>query len=193
MSYLKLWFNSGVGPQLERSEFYSSKDNKKHISVRGKDSGAFIGAGSFIWSAGVRAVCIFFLKSCYHHNQSNIFNVFPPVMRGERSTPSHSLALSVAKGPNWMHEMFGSDISGNSYLRRIIKASNLYFKLGSIVSLGLNTNILPYSNIEIYLDNEQITCSEQFKELIISLGGRISKDIEMREEECSCELCYEAA
>lgn len=177
MPYLKLYFESSPTLQLSKT-FFISPNNQKYISVRGKSSGAYLGAGSFIWSAAVKAIAIFFLKSLYYQKNFSFFHTIPPVMRGEKGTPSHSLALSIIKEPRWMGEMFGCDYDGKCNLKRLIKISNLYFNFGSYVSLGLNLNTLGYDKIEIYLDDVLIIDQEKFKFMILSLGGVIDEEIE---------------
>ncbi len=84
----------------------------------------------------------------------------------------------MRKEPRWLTEMFGTDSSGVSNIKRIIYASNLYLNFGDKVSLGLNTKRLSYETIEVYLNDQKVGEESVLKNMINRLEEHFDSSID---------------
>ena len=165
---LKLYFNSDPELSLGRVH-YLADDGQEVITIRGKNSGAYSFAETFIWSSGVKNLCVFMLITKYH---SDILgDRF--ILRGPKASLAAKLAFLVKKDLVWTTQMFGTGVNGQCNLRRLIRITNASFNLGPEVALSLNYNLINPDGIQVYLDNQKLT-SFAFLRLIDVIKKEVS-------------------
>lgn len=161
MPELLLWFVSYGGEvQLERSVYVDATGSER-VAVRGKGRRAYKGAGVFQWTPGVQALAVVFLTALMRHLKQ--VNTYLPLLEGEKRSLAYSLYYALAKQPEWLFEMFGSDDAGDAALRQLLFRSDL--RTGKI-AISLNEQILPASSIKIYLDGVELVHSEEIERLV---------------------------
>ena len=97
MAELSLYLTDAEQPQLHRTHFSHSLLEDEQRCVRGKSEGAYSGYASFQWTAGVKALVIFFLRSrCASAQDSERV-----VLEGEDGSLASSLDYALGKLPLW--------------------------------------------------------------------------------------------
>src|SRR4051812_34328487 len=102
-----LHFTGAEQPELSRTDFHHPQYAPRGRSaVRGKDEGAYPGAGSFQWSPVVK-VLIAYLLRCAAWGRLPSRHGECPFLEGGPGTPAASLNWALGKKLQWMCEMFG--------------------------------------------------------------------------------------
>ena len=159
MSCLKLWFRSALGdPQLDRAAFSHKllNDPGTRVSMRGRTPGVLPQrTGNFLWSNGVRAMCLLFVQTqlaeCQQQECKNGAR-FLPYLEGDRLSPASSLDLALSKTPLWLQDLFGLDSRNHSIAHRMFRRSNPELKRPGPVLVSLNQEFLPSSSVVIFVN-----------------------------------------
>ncbi len=163
MSELIFWFSrSQEQIELERTIYIDN--GAEIVSIRGKSSGAYKGAGVFQWTPGVKALAIVFTRALIR--QLKQVSTFLPLLEGTKGSLAFSLYYALVKQPVWLFEMFGSAIDGNAKLRKILFRSSL--GTGK-VAVSLNEELLSPNSIKIYIDKREIRSVEELESLVSTL------------------------
>lgn len=161
MFKVKLTFCSGVTIELLRVDLSHVGANTQ-ISVRGKTSGAFRGAGTFQWSSAVRAVASIFLKAKLSDEGSNS----DPMLIGEAKSLAASLDYALTKQPTWILDMFGVSANGRCQAKRLFRVTNSHRKRPGPVCLSVNLHACPIDCVEIVLDGQTMTNPEELRAML---------------------------
>ncbi len=165
MNSFDLYFTSSPDLQLVKTCFYFNF-NAPIITVRGKNFTHSGQSGSFLWSSGVKSLAYFLIQSvCL--SQMGSKNVF--ILSGAKKSLAHSLSLTIIKEPNWLAEMFGVDVQGNTRARKLLQIRNQYYNLGNLVEISLNTQFLALTEINFYLNDQKQTSIKSLIQLRESL------------------------
>lgn len=171
MAYLHLYFSQDANNiELFKVIFYD-EESAPRVSVRGRNSGAYNRAGAFIWSAGARALSVFFLKAVeqYYSKGSYFGSEFLPIMQGEKGSQASSLLYCIYRHPAWLVKMFGVDGSCDCIIHQIIKVTNRHFSYGNFVHLGIDDLFLSPANIKICLNDKEVTDYPTLEEILLEL------------------------
>jgi len=159
MRNLKVYFESG---QLTEVVFKESSSGEERRSIRGKTGGAFRSAGSFQWTAAVKALGVLLVQTALNPQNGT--------MQGQGGSLAASLDSALSKQPIWITEMFGCDQQGISFARRLILRTNPERKRPGPVVLAVNQVYLPSAAIEVYVDGYRCTESELGQLVAMLLG-----------------------
>ena len=165
MADFHLYFCSHPQAQLVKTVFKPRLSLVNLISVRGRTSGAYSGAGDFIWSNAVKALMLFLFEAKTQHLAGFVPSNGQPTLEGRKGDPAHSLALAIKKEPQWMVEMFGTNYHGQSNIRKLVNVTNLYLTMGDKLALSLNVEELPPKKIQFYLDEVLLEEPAELREL----------------------------
>ncbi len=150
MAQLTLNFAYHAGQiQLEKTVFRLSPEIE-YITVRGKTPGAYRGAGCFQWTPAVKAMCVLFIQALARSFED--VYIPEPTLSGRRGSLAASLDYAIDKGPLWLCDMFGLDMSGRTNLRWLILRTNSGNKRPGPVCLSLNESILSPENIKVVVN-----------------------------------------
>jgi len=161
MFKVKLTFCSGARIELLRVDL-SHVGINNFTSVRGKTSGAFWGAGTFQWSAAVRAVACIFLKAKLWDEGRN----GEPMLTGHAKSLAASLDYALTKQPAWIVEMFGASATGRCQAKRLFRVTNSHRKRPGPVCLSLNLHACPTHGVEIVLDGRTVTNLDELRTML---------------------------
>ena len=164
MSYetrLELHFWSGAqGPELFTTNFDCPFLEEPVIGFRGLYPPK--GATPFKWTQAIHCLSYFLVRAAAGKNSSQTENF---VLSGGAASIPTSIALALRKQRYFISELFGTDATGNSLLKRFLFISNPKAKLHRPVSVRLRESFLSPSNIFIYLDSEAVATEHDIKEL----------------------------
>ena len=132
-------------------------------AVRGKSSGAFFNCGSFQWTSAVQALSVLFIRAAIDHLRGNP-SLTP--LSGERGSLAASLDYAIAKEPEWIIEMFGTDSKATPLIKRLVRLSNSNQKRPGPVAVSLNDRFFPASSIEIRISGVLIQSDATMENLI---------------------------
>jgi hypothetical protein len=153
----------GVPPELFSTRFVNHS-GEMFVSLRGKNQGAIAGAGSFQWSAAVRAFSLLMVKAARAVSVGD--SLAKVNLTGGQGSLASSLDYALVKQPDWALDMFGFDIYGQSYLRCLLRRTNSERKMPGPVIIGLNPNALIGSVLEIKVNGLSLTHPEQLTYLV---------------------------
>jgi hypothetical protein len=159
---LELHFEGTQSPELFMTQFRSGCANPARVSVRGKTSGAYLRAGSFHFSAAVRAMCVICAKTVI---ASRSFHS-PPVLLGCQGSLAVSLDYALTKGPGWVYDMFGFDSAGRALAPRLFCRTNSHRKRPGPVVVSVNARALPPGNIHILWGGRELLELEDLQKLL---------------------------
>lgn len=168
MNGFKLEF-FGDSPQLHATSFVHDLIQRELICVRGKTGGAFIDAGSFLWSRAVKALSVLMVRSIHVLSNTVMPTEKLPVLSGCRSSLASSLDYAISKQPIWLLDMFGVDRIGKSLVQRMFRRSNPECKRPGPVSVALNDKFLPLENISIHWEGIEIKTPAEIEQLLSRL------------------------
>lgn len=152
-TYLKLHFATAGTPQLMRIEFDCPCLEQRNIGIRGNDVPA--GTLPFRWSTSTQALALFFVKTVQlmHKDTKGA-----PVLEGYSGCPAATLSRLLTKRPDgWLLDVFGYGPNGRTLLSRILLCRNYSRSLPGPIQIFMRSGLLHPSEIEILLDNEDIT------------------------------------
>jgi hypothetical protein len=146
----------GKRPELEELLCYPGLPEERGFRlVRGKSEGAHLGCSTFQWTKAVQAFCLV-LVSC---RIAFLNNRLPSPLVGRKGSLATSLDYALAKEPQWVRDLFGTDSHGRANLRRAFVRSNSSGKRDAPVAVGLNYRFLPLDSISIKIGDEDISNS----------------------------------
>lgn len=158
---LKLYFETtannvkqNIKTELYQTIFSPVQSNKSIVAVRGRNSGAYINAGSFIWSNSVKALVFFLIQAKIAWEIKSDLN--QPIWSGNKNSNCYKLIVTLNREPLWINDMFGSDSRGRSRLHHLLLISNRYLNFGTQVAINLNIKCFTPADIQIYLNNHLI-------------------------------------
>lgn len=154
--------------ELFQTRFYTGCHNSPLLSVRGRTSGAYRNAGSFHFSAAVRALCIVCVKSVLADKSPSSPTL--PIILGFRGSLVASLDYALTKQPVWLIDMFGCDASGRPMGQRLLRRTNSHMKRPGPVAISLNSHALPAENIHILRNGQRVEDEKTLRELLSLLG-----------------------
>lgn len=158
---LVLHFAGSSSPQLFRTQFSSGSGGPARVSVRGKTSGAFPHAGSFHFSAAVRAACILCTKTVICSQSPGDFD--PPIIAGFGGSLAASLDYALTKQPGWLLDMFGYDVAGRALGPRLFNRTNSHRKRPGPVVVSVNGRALPPKNIHLFWNGLELKNLEKLR------------------------------
>lgn len=168
MANLTLHFTGGTRPELERTVFSHQLLSEQKVCVRGKTSGAHLNSGSFQWTAGVKAVAIFFLRV-----KARVSDDQSPILEGQQGSVAASMDFALGKMPLWLMDMFGVDAQGVSLTQRVITRTNPELKRPGPVALSLNKKVLTPDNIKITWNGTTLESSDQVGKLMDAIESQV--------------------
>ncbi len=170
MSYraLQLDFAGTSKVELFQTRFSTGCHNPPLLAVRGKTSGAYRNAGSFHFSAAVRALCILCVKSVLADKSQPSPTL--PIIVGFRGSLVASLDYALTKQPGWLIDMFGCDTGGRPMGQRLLCRTNSHLKRPGPVAIGLNAHALSAENIHISWNGQRVEDEQTLRELLSLLG-----------------------
>lgn len=135
--------------------------------IRGRHAGAFKNRNAFPWSSGVKGLAILAAKSAlagfgYPTDGSEL------LCGGAKSFAS-ALDSAITKQTEWIMDMFGTNLRGEAFARRVFMRSNSERKRGALVSIRLNEQLIAPSEIEISINNIRVTNTKELVKLIRAL------------------------
>ena len=157
----------GATPQLSLVSLRQASGGER-VSVRGKTPGAWIGKGTFQWTAAVRALALLLVKWSYARALKGD-GVEWVVIAGEKGSLAASLDYALYKNPLWVFEMFGADHKGAPFLRRFIVRTNPGRKRAGPVIVGINPRLVAGGEIEIFWDDGSVLSLERLRHLLTAL------------------------
>lgn len=153
------------------AQLYSTKlvdcAGRGYLSFRGKGNGALQGAGSFHWSAAVKAIAVLLVKAAKAISQGE--SLCSVLLIGGQGSPAKSLDYALCKKPGWIFDMFGVDSSGNSNLRRLIKLTNSGQKMPGPIIIGLNPHCIDRAALKITCEEQLLSSQVDFNLLLSDL------------------------
>jgi len=167
---LRLSFNGEASPQLNEVIFHSPFDNTRRVSTRARNIPSHLSNASIQWTAGVKALCALLLRVRLFGASAHL--------SGESGSLAASLDYAISKQPAWLVDLFGTNSSGECYVRRLFQRFNPERKRGGPVKIYVNS---------IYLDKNSIFIANiEGKELIeaelIRLASFIDQDFDFNKE-----------
>lgn len=166
---LELHFAGDVTAELIETRFFGGDNSPVRVTVRGKTAGAYKNAGTFQLSSAVRALCILFVKSSLAHHSPGLLT--PPIILGFQGSLAASLDYALTKQPQWLSDMFGSDINGRCIGQRLFHRTNANRKRPGPVVLRANEHSISPAAISIFLNGEEKKDPTCLRELLIALGA----------------------
>lgn len=157
----------GESPQLMRAEV-RRENGALLTSMRGKTAGAVLGAGSFQWTNAVRALCAIFLKGATMRGNSSALRSSAS-LSGYGGSLAATLDYALSKEPLWTIDMFGVDISGHAFLRRLLLRTNRERKYPGPVIVALNSKLMRPDDIEIWWNDIRLESSPDVEKLLYRL------------------------
>jgi hypothetical protein len=144
--------------ELVKTE-YNCLTNRRIITcVRGQQERV----GFFQWRRGVQALALLLLKS----KRASFDGIEPALIEGGRKSLAASLGYSIAKNSTWSNNMFGSDFGGRSYIRTVLRYSNLEPRGDVPVVFRVNQNVLSSLQIGIFVNSDLIQCPIMLNRMI---------------------------
>jgi len=151
------------------------------LCQRGKTPGHARAAGTFQWTAAVRALCALYLKSIIHAKDPSCSTT--GYITGFHGSAVASLDYALSKQPNWLSDMFGTDMFGNIYARRLILRTNPERKRPGPVILALNDRVIDPLDINLSWDAQDVTTIDNLHALhsLLALNEGLSKSVVSQE------------
>lgn len=145
------------GPELSQVAFERGAGGVK-LSVRGKSAP---GAGTFQWTAGVKALAELLLGTAQRGNHPQpYFSI-----SGEDGSPAASLDYAISKPTSWIVDMFGRTEAGGTVAGLVIKRRNPERKLPGPVELTVAPGLSEPGAIVVFLNGERVSSPEQLASL----------------------------
>lgn len=149
---VELHFTSSP-PELFQTVFRHPILKGPRRALRGRYSPWNDRSGSFQWTPAVQALALLLLATRVAAEDQSFGTRMRTALSGERGSCAASLDLAISKQPEWLEDMFGTDASGRSLVRRILHRENPERKRPGPVVIAINTAILQPADIVVYVDN----------------------------------------
>lgn len=151
MKKLSLYFANCDRPELFRIAFTHPLSGALRVSVRGKDSGAYLDTYTFQWTQAVKAFCVLALRSQEDLNF---------VLEGYKGSLASSLDYSIAKNTQWLSDVFGVESSGRTIAKKLFRRTNSDRNYSGPVGIALNPMLCQGLVVEVYLDQQKVDTSD---------------------------------
>ncbi len=161
MNILRLSFASSNKPELLMVEYLASTGEKRS-SVRGKSGSITSDYNSFQWTSAVKALACLGLRA-------NILGVSRASILGDAKSLASALDYAISKPPVWLIEMFGLDMHGEPFAKRLFKRINPERKRVGPVTINLNPRQFDDTSIEIWYGGSEVKEVNQVKALYYSV------------------------
>lgn len=165
----------GTSPvELSQTLFFRGDSPCPLRCVRGKTPGAFFGAGTFQWTAAIRALCLLFVQAKVVKLAGN-----PEIggaLSGDKGSLASSLDYALSKQPMWLEEMFGVSANGTCTATRLITRTNPNRKRPGPVVLALNHLALSPDNIVIAWEGKIVEDLASLQQLLRQLKEAAPQD-----------------
>ena len=170
-THLNIDFVGRGSYQLNRVVYQSPLSLEPRISIRAREVINQKGVTSFNWTASVRALCIFLVRTkiSRFEGQAEYGN-----LSGKHSSPAASLDYALARMSNWIVDMFGVDSKGMPIARKLIRRINPEQKRPGPVVLYWNGALLSPEQIHISIEGHRVMTLPALLELEKSLSERWS-------------------
>ena len=146
MNKLSLYLS--ISPQVEliKTVFKDQQNNLSIISIRGKKSVLGSSCGQFQWTSAVKAMTLLLLRHRLIHSE------LPTIasIEGSLGSLACSLDYALSKEPTWICDIFGWNQNGHAKARELFLRVNPERKRPGPVMIGVNKNMLPSENIDIF-------------------------------------------
>jgi hypothetical protein len=161
---LELHFAGHSDVELVESHFTGNVLRSPSVVVRGKTSGAFRGAGTFQWTAGVRAFCILCVKSVLQRADHTASD--GACISGFKGSLAASLDYAISKKPIWFAELCGLESNGQPFARRLMVRTNPERKRPGPVTVALSEKVLDASKIRISWNGRIVDTAQSLQQLL---------------------------
>lgn len=138
-------------------------------TVRGKQSGARLDAGSFQWTSAVRGFALLATRTAARFEPSSI--------SGRAKSLAASLDYAISKQPMWLIEMFGVDHFGTSLIRRMVLRTNPERKRPGPTTLAINEKYLTAEGLKIYSNGKPCSGADLVV-LAVMLASELSESLQ---------------
>jgi hypothetical protein len=98
-----------------------------------------------------------------------------PPLAGGRGSFAASLDYAIAKEPEWIVDVFGTDSRGTPVLRRLVQITNSNQKRPGPVAVSLNQNFLPVSAVKVSVAGVEEKSCEAIESLIRQIIGSVDE------------------
>jgi hypothetical protein len=173
MNRIILKFRSAFSEaQLDETEFQSILSGRTLVCRRGQMPRSGSKEGTFLWTGGVLGLCALLVKA-------KIASLLPSSERegkiraeisSDLSDCARALDSALAKRPNWILDMFGTDSAGAPIVQRMFSRRNPERKRPGPVTISLSTSFLEPAGITIMLDGARITDVSLLRPLLEQIG-----------------------
>jgi hypothetical protein len=153
---LHLYFGNEKSPGLYRTVFWHSSLEDPIVGIRGTTIPTK--GLPFIWGPSSQALALLFVTAVYSRETVAFEN--HALLEGPKGSPAGTLArLMKKRSSSWLLDLFGADISGRSLLHKMIIFGNPRGRQHGPISASLREEYLSPTNIQIFIDGEDITNS----------------------------------
>lgn len=174
-----LYFYGDRALELLSTSFSLPAHNLKIACHRGRTPGAYQSTGSFQWSKAVQGVCHLMMVAALLSKRGGPAKA---QILGMAGSVAQSLDYAISKQPIWLIDMFGCDSKGESFARRLFHRGNSGRKFAGPVTVCLNHKFLPYSEIEVTVNDTLVTEVDELDACLQSLASLESDDKEQKRE-----------
>lgn len=151
---------------------FMSADGQVARCVRGKTAGAFRGAGTFLWSSGVRATAAL----CLRHILAAKNPIVDKHISGGQASLASSLDYALSKQPAWLLDMFGVQENGLLTAKRLFLVSNPNQKRPGPVSLAINEFTLAATDIRVFYNGQQTVDFVELLDILRKIDPSVPQD-----------------
>jgi hypothetical protein len=153
-----LWLTRTGSLALEKTCFFHPTLGCELKAVRGKTPGAFRGYSTFQWTPALQSMLILILRTAALGRENRIGEA---VIQGDNGSPASSLDYSIGKTPSWLLDIFGVDRAGAPLAKRLFHRTNPERKRSGPVAVVVNENMLAWSDIAVFINNEPIESPQE--------------------------------
>ena len=167
-TFFRLDFVGASNPELNHTEFGYSSYERPLATVRGRNSGALQGYGTFQWTRAVKAITILLLNAKADSLDNEVVRPCATLV-GSSGSLAASLDYALYKQPMWLLDMFGVDSHGHPLARKLFLRNNPGQKRPGPTAVALNPKALPAPAISISWENRILNSTEEIRKLLLNL------------------------
>lgn len=165
---------------LSETEFTHPLLETPQRATRGKTEGALDADGSFQWTSAVQALTILLLRTVALAQTSQHEETGLPSIAGEQGTGAAALDYAIARGAQWICEMFGWDSHGQAIAKRLFLRSNPERKRPGPVIIRLNPHALHPMRLTMMVDGKRVTDAVE----LLRLADRLTEQLSAQDRVC---------
>jgi hypothetical protein len=151
---LELYFSNPLSPELYRTLFIPPYQTQPIVGLRGTTLHST--CLPFIWGPASQAISLLLVSAVVRRLSDAPRSL--PLLEGPSLSPAGAIArLLTKRTTSWLHDLFGSDVTGRSLLHRMIVLGNARGRQQGPITATLNENYLSSLNISILIDGEDIS------------------------------------